>query len=197
MASAARKARVVRETKETSVTVEVNIDGTGNARAKTGIPFIDHLIVSVSKHSMIDISLAGKSNDGIVHHLAEDVAIALSQTIDKALGDRSRIVRFGSAMVPMDEALAYVAIDLVKRQYHKADLKLERDNIEGVPREDLDHFVRSLLQNLNACTHMIVEYGDNDHHKVEAALKAFALALRAAASTDAKRKGVPSTKGAM
>jgi imidazoleglycerol-phosphate dehydratase len=197
MASAARKARVVRETKETSVTVEVNIDGTGNARAKTGIPFIDHLIVSVSKHSMIDISLAGKSNDGIVHHLAEDVAIALSQTIDKALGDRSRIVRFGSAMVPMDEALAYVAIDLVKRQYHKADLKLERDSIEGVPREDLDHFVRSLLQNLNACTHMIVEYGDNDHHKVEAALKAFALALRAAASTDGKRKGVPSTKGAM
>jgi imidazoleglycerol-phosphate dehydratase len=197
MASAARKARVVRETKETSVTVEVNIDGTGNARAKTGIPFLDHLIVSVSKHSMIDISLAGKSNDGIVHHLAEDVAIALSQTIDKALGDRSRIVRFGSAMVPMDEALAYVAIDLVKRQYHKADLKLERDSIEGVPREDLDHFVRSLLQNLNACTHMIVEYGDNDHHKVEAALKAFALALRAAASTDAKRKGVPSTKGAM
>ena len=197
MASAARKARVVRETKETSVTVEVNIDGSGNAKAKTGIPFIDHLIVSVSKHSMIDISLAGKSNDGIVHHLAEDVAIALSQTIDKALGDRSRIVRFGSAMVPMDEALAYVAIDLVKRQYHKADLKLERDSIEGVPREDLDHFVRSLLQNLNACTHMIVEYGDNDHHKVEAALKAFALALRAAAGTDAKRKGVPSTKGAM
>ena len=197
MASAARKARVVRETKETSVTVEVNIDGTGNARAKTGIPFIDHLIVSVSKHSMIDVSLTGKSNDGIVHHLAEDVAIALSQTIDKALGDRSRIVRFGSAMVPMDEALAYVAIDLVKRQYHKADLKLERDSIEGVPREDLDHFVRSLLQNLNACTHMIVEYGDNDHHKVEAALKAFALALRAAACTDAKRKGVPSTKGAM
>ncbi|MGI0004901.1 MAG: imidazoleglycerol-phosphate dehydratase [Nitrososphaera sp.] len=197
MASAARKARVVRETKETSVTVEVNIDGSGNARAKTGIPFIDHLIVSVGKHSMIDISLTGKSNDGIVHHLAEDVAIALSQTIDKALGDRSRIVRFGSAMVPMDEALAYVAIDLVKRQYHRADLKLERDSIEGVPREDLEHFVRSLLQNLNACTHMIVEYGDNDHHKVEAALKAFALALRAAAGTDAKRKGVPSTKGAM
>lgn len=197
MASAARKARVMRETKETSVTVQVNIDGGGNAKAKTGVPFIDHLIVSVSKHSMIDISLTGKSNDGIVHHLAEDVAIALSQTIDKALGDRSRIVRFGSATVPMDEALAYVAIDLIKRQYHRADLKLERDSIEGVPREDLEHFVRSLLQNLDACTHMIVEYGDNDHHKVEAALKAFALALRAAAGADGKRKGVPSTKGAM
>jgi imidazoleglycerol-phosphate dehydratase len=196
-AAAARKARVARETKETSVTVEVNIDGSGNTKVKTGLPFIDHLIVSIGKHSMIDISLAGKSNDGIVHHLAEDVAIALSLTIDKALGDRSKIVRFGSAMVPMDEALAYVAIDLVKRQYHKADLKLERDGVEGVPKEDLEHFVRSLLQNLNACTHMVVQYGDNDHHKVEAALKAFALALRAAAGIDSKRKGVPSTKGAM
>jgi imidazoleglycerol-phosphate dehydratase len=196
-AAAARKARVARETKETSVTVEVNIDGGGNTKVKTGLPFIDHLIVSIGKHSMIDITLSGKSNDGIVHHLAEDVAIALSQTIDKALGDRSRIVRFGSAMVPMDEALAYVAIDLVKRQYHRADLKLERDGVEGVPKEDLEHFVRSLLQNLNACTHMVVQYGDNDHHKVEAALKAFALALRAAAGIDSKRKGVPSTKGAM
>ena len=195
--AAARKARVSRETKETSVTGEVNIDGSGNTKIKTGLPFIDHLIVSVGKHSMMDISLVGKSNDGIVHHLAEDVAIALSQTIDKALGDRSRIVRFGSAMVPMDEALAYVAIDLVKRQYHKAELKLERDGVEGVPKEDLEHFVRSLLQNLNACTHMVVQYGDNDHHKVEAALKAFALALRAAAGIDGKRKGVPSTKGAM
>lgn len=195
--ASSRKARLVRETKETSVTVEVNIDGSGATKVNTGLPFIDHLITAVGKHSMIDIALTGKSNDGIVHHLAEDVAIALSQTIDKALGDRARITRFGSAMVPMDEALAYVAIDLVKRQYHRVELKLVRDGVEGVPREDLEHFVRSLLQNLNACTHMVVEYGDNDHHKVEAALKAFALALRAAAGIDAKRKGVPSTKGAM
>lgn len=193
----ARKARVERITKETAVTVEVNIDGSGNTKVKTGLPFIDHLITSIGKHSMMDITLAGKSNDEIVHHLAEDVAIALAQTIDKALGDRARITRFGSTMVPMDEALAYVAIDLVKRQYHKIDIKLERASIEGIPREDLEHFCRSLLQGLNACTHMVVEYGDNDHHKVEAALKAFALALRAAASVDDRRKGVPSTKGAM
>jgi imidazoleglycerol-phosphate dehydratase len=195
--SSARKARVERVTKETEVTVEVNIDGEGHTKVKTGLPFIDHLITAVGKHSMMDINLMGKSNDEIMHHLAEDVAIALAQTIDKALGDRARIVRFGNAMVPMDEALAYVAIDLVKRQYHKMDIKLERASIEGIPREDLEHFCRSLLQGLNACTHMIVEYGDNDHHKVEAALKAFALALRAAASIDGKRKGVPSTKGAM
>lgn len=195
--SSARKARVERVTKETEVTVEVNIDGEGHTKVKTGLPFIDHLITAIGKHSMMDINLMGKSNDEIMHHLAEDVAIALAQTIDKALGDRARIVRFGNAMVPMDEALAYVAIDLVKRQYHKMDIKLERASIEGIPREDLEHFCRSLLQGLNACTHMIVEYGDNDHHKVEAALKAFALALRAAASIDGKRKGVPSTKGAM
>ena len=197
MLAAVRKARIERVTKETSVTAEVNIDGNGTTKVKTGLAFIDHLITSIGKHSMIDITLTGKSNDGIVHHLAEDVAIALAQTLDKALGDRMKIMRFGSATLPMDEALAYVAIDLVKRQYQKVDLKLERASIEEIPREDLEHFVRSLLQNLNACTHMVVEYGDNDHHKLEAALKALALALRAAAGIDSRRKGAPSTKGAM
>lgn len=192
-----RKAKLERVTKETAVTVQVNIDGIGNTKVKTGLPFVDHLITSIGKHSMIDISLIGKSNDGIVHHLVEDVAIALAQAIDKALGTRSGVVRFGSAMVPMDESLAYVAIDLVKRQYLKVELKLERTSIEEMAKEDLEHFVRSFLQNLNACTHVVVEYGDNDHHKVEAALKALALALRTACGTDAKRKGVPSTKGAM
>jgi imidazoleglycerol-phosphate dehydratase len=195
--AAARKARIERVTKETAVTVQVNIDGTGKTSVKTGLSFIDHLVTAVGKHAMIDIALTGKSNDGIVHHLAEDVAIALAQTIDKALGDRERIARFGYALVPMDEALAYVSIDLVKRPYQKVELKLTRDSIEGVPREDLEHFARSLVQNLNACTHMIVHYGDNDHHKVEAALKAFAIALRMATSIDSRRKGVPSTKGAM
>ena len=197
MLAAVRKAKIERVTKETSVTAEVNIDGNGTTKVKTGLAFIDHLITSIGKHSMIDITLTGKSNDGIVHHLSEDVAIALAQTLDKALGDRMKIMRFGSATVPMDEALAYVAIDLVKRQYQKVDLKLERASIEEIPREDLEHFVRSLLQNLNACTHMVVEYGDNDHHKLEAALKALALALRAAAGIDSRRKGAPSTKGAM
>lgn len=193
----ARKARTERVTKETVVKVQVNIDGTGKTSVKTGLSFIDHLLTAIGKHSMIDITLNGRSNDGIVHHLAEDVAIALAQTIDKALGDRAKIARFGYALVPMDEALAYVSIDLVKRQYQKVELKLIRDSIEGIPREDLEHFARSLVQNLNACTHMIVHYGDNDHHKVEAALKAFAVAFRIATVIDSRRKGVPSTKGAM
>jgi imidazoleglycerol-phosphate dehydratase len=195
--AAARKARIERVTKETSVTAEVNLDGSGRTRVRTGLSFIDHLITSIAKHAMVDVTLSGKSNDGIVHHLAEDVAIALAQTIDKALGDRAGVRRFGYALVPMDEAAAYVTIDLVKRQYQNVQLKLSRDSIEGVPREDLEHFCRSLVQNLNACTHMVVHYGDNDHHKVEAALKAFAVALRMAVEMDSRRKGIPSTKGAM
>ncbi|TLY10054.1 MAG: imidazoleglycerol-phosphate dehydratase [Thaumarchaeota archaeon] len=197
MLVSSRRAKLERITKETAVTVQVNIDGTGKTNVKTGLSFIDHLVTSIGKHAMIDITVNGKSNDGIVHHLAEDVAIALAQTIDKALGDRTRIARFGYALIPMDEALAYVSMDLVKRQYQRMELRLTRDTIEEVPREDLEHFVRSLVQNLNACTHVIVHYGDNDHHKVEAALKAFAVALRMAISMDRKRKGVPSTKGAM
>jgi imidazoleglycerol-phosphate dehydratase len=193
----ARKAKLERVTKETAVTVAVNIDGTGKTKVNTGLSFIDHLITSIGRHAMIDITLSGKSIDGIVHHLAEDVAIALAQVIDKALGDRVRVRRFGYALIPMDEAAAYVTIDLVKRQYQNVQLKLERDSIEGVPREDLEHFCRSLVQNLNACTHMVVHNGDNDHHKVEAALKAFAVALRMAIEIDNRRKGVPSTKGAM
>ena len=184
-------------TKETAVTVQVNIDGTGKTNVKTGLSFIDHLVTSIGKHAMLDITVNAKSNDGIVHHLAEDVAIALAQTIDKALGDRTRIARFGYALIPMDDALAYVSIDLVKRQYQRMELRLTRDTIEGIPKEDLEHFARSLVQNLNACTHVIVHYGDNDHHKVEAALKALAVALRMATSIDRRRKGVPSTKGAM
>jgi imidazoleglycerol-phosphate dehydratase len=192
-----RTAKMERITKETSVTVEVNIEGSGKTTVKTNIPFIDHLITAIGKHSMMDIILTGKSNDGITHHLIEDVSIVLSQTIDKALYDRSQITRFGYAIVPMDESLAYVSIDLVKRQFCNIQLKLTRDVIEGIPREDLEHFVSSIARHLNACTHIIIEYGDNDHHKIESAMKAFAISLRMAASVDKKRKEVPSTKGAM
>jgi|SRR5919202_1948188 imidazoleglycerol-phosphate dehydratase len=186
-----------RVTKETSVIVEVNIDGTGKTIIQTGLPFYDHLVTSIGKHASIDIVLRAESRDRIEHHLVEDISIALSQTIDKALGDRSHIRRFGYAMIPMDESLAYVTIDLVKRQFYVIQLKLSRDTVEGIPREDLEHFVRSLAQNLNACTHIIVNYGDNDHHKIESVIKAFAVALRMAASIDQKSEGVPSTKGAM
>ncbi|HYZ51547.1 MAG TPA: imidazoleglycerol-phosphate dehydratase, partial [Nitrososphaeraceae archaeon] len=190
-------AKVERITRETSVTAEVKIGGSGKINVKTSIPFIDHLITAIGKHSMIDVNLMAKSNDDIVHHLVEDISITLSQAIDKALGDRSRIVRFGYAIVPMDESLAYVSIDLVKRQFCNIQLKLTRDYVEGIAREDLEHFVISLAQNMNACTHIIIEYGDNDHHKIECAIKAFAISLRMAANIDKNVEGVPSTKGTM
>jgi imidazoleglycerol-phosphate dehydratase len=193
-----RISKVKRATKETRVAVHVNIDGTGKTAVKTGLSFIDHLIVAIAKHSMIDISLTAISNDGILHHLVEDTSIALSQSIDRALSDRSRIRRFGHAVLPMDESLASVAIDLVKRQFYNMQLNLAAETVEGIPCEDLEHFVRSLIQNLNACTHIVVNYGDNDHHKIESAVKAFAVAFRMAASIDERRRdGVPSTKGAM
>ena len=125
--AAARKARIERITKETAVTVQVNIDGSGKTSVKTGLSFIDHLITAIGKHAMIDITLSAKSDDGIVHHLAEDVAIALAQAIDKALGDRARVRRFGYAILPMDEAAASVAIDLVNRAVAQKILeKLQR-----------------------------------------------------------------------
>jgi imidazoleglycerol-phosphate dehydratase len=177
--------------------VEVKIEGSGKVNVKTSLPFIDHLITAIGKHSMMDIDLMARSNDSIIHHLVEDISITLSQAIDKALGNRSQIVRFGYAIVPMDESLAYVSIDLVKRQFCNIKLKLTRDSVEGIAREDLEHFIISLAQNLNACTHIIIEYGDNDHHKIESAIKAFAISLRMAANIDKKMEGVPSTKGTM
>lgn len=192
-----RKASVKRATSETDISVSVSIDGTGRTSAGTGIRFIDHLIASLGKHAMMDLSVEARSNDGIGHHLVEDSAIALGQAIDEALGKREGIARFGSASVPMDESLADATIDLVRRPYWRLDLPLGRDSIEDVPREDLEHFFQSLLQNLNCCAHLSVRYGENDHHKAEAAIKSLAVALRGAAARDPRQGGVPSTKGSM
>ncbi len=194
---APRKASIKRNTKETSVSVSVNLDGSGKTSIKTGINFLDHLIISFGKHSMMDLNVVAKSNDGIEHHLIEDSAITIGQTIDKALSSRKGITRFSYASVPMDESLAEASIDLVKRPYWKLTLSIKRSKIEDVSKEDLEHFFQSLLQNLNSCIHLTVKYGDNDHHKVEAAIKSLAVALRNASTIDKKQKGIPSTKGSM
>jgi imidazoleglycerol-phosphate dehydratase len=192
-----RKSLIKRNTKETSITVSVNLDGAGKTDIKTGINFLDHLIVSFGKHSMMDLKVMAKSNDNIEHHLIEDTAITIGQAIDKALDSRSGITRFGVAAVPMDESLASASIDLVKRPYSKLILLIKRNKIEDVSKEDLEHFFLSLLQNLNSCIHLTVQYGENDHHKVESAIKSLAVALRYAISLDTKQKGIPSTKGSM
>jgi len=192
-----RTAKINRETKETSIKAAVNLDGTGKISVQTGISFLDHLITSFGKHSMIDLTIKAKSLDNIEHHLIEDVAITIGTAIDKALGDRSGITRFSYASVPMDESLAETSIDLIKRPFNKITLLVKRTNIEGISKEDMEHFFVSLTQNLSSCIHVTVKYGENDHHKVEAAIKSLAVAFRLASSPDKKQKGVPSTKGAM
>ena len=193
----ARKSSIKRETKETSVSVQTNLDGGGKISVKTGIDFFDHLITSFATHSMLDLTVKAKSNDNILHHLIEDVGIAIGAAIDKALGTRTGIARFSYASVPLDESLAEATIDLVRRPYHKINLSIKRAQIEGMSKEDIEHFFTSLAQNLNSCIHLNVKYGENDHHKVEAAIKSLAVAFRIAASIDKKQKGIPSTKGSM
>ena len=192
-----RTSTIKRTTKETDVSASVNLDGTGKISVNTGISFLDHLITSFAKHSMMDLQVKAKSRDKIEHHLIEDTAIAIGSAVDKALGNRAGITRFSFASVPMDESLAEVSLDLVKRPFHKVDLKIKRNNIEGMSKEDIEHFFQSLTQNLNSCVHISVKYGENDHHKIESAIKSLAVALRIASSADKKQKGIPSTKGAM
>ena len=192
-----RTSKINRETKETNIKATVNLDGAGKTSIQTGISFLDHLLTSFAKHSMIDLTVKAKSLDNIEHHLIEDVGITIGAAIDKALGNRSGITRFSYASVPMDESLAETSLDLVKRPYSKITLSIKRNSIEGISKEDIEHFFKSLTQNLNVCVHVTVKYGDNDHHKIEAAIKSLAVAFRNASLSDKKQKGVPSTKGAM
>ena len=193
----ARSTTLKRETKETSINIQVNIDGSGKTSVNTGIDFFDHLITSFGKHSMIDLVVKAKSNDGIAHHLIEDTGIAMGAAIDKALGNRTGITRFSYSSIPMDESLAETSIDLVRRPYGKISLQIKRSQIEGMSKEDIEHFFSSLIQNLNSCIHINVKYGENDHHKIESAIKSLAVAFRIAADKDKKQKGIPSTKGSM
>ena len=192
-----RIASVSRSTSETTIKINVNLDGEGRAQITSGLKFLDHLITTFCKYSLVDIEAEVKSNDSILHHLIEDIAICIGQGLDKALGNRARIMRFGYAIVPMDDSRSNSAIDLVRREFSKFELKLERKEVEGIAKEDIEHFFRSLLQNLVACTHILVEYGKDDHHKLESAMKSFAIAFRNAATIDQRRKGVPSTKELM
>ena len=193
-----RTAEVARKTKETDISVRVTIDGTGRSDARTGVAFLDHMLDSLTTHSLMDVTVRAKGD--LQHHIVEDVAITLGKAIGKALGDRVGIRRFGDAVVPMDDGLALAAVDLVKRPYSAVDLKLERVMLEDAPREDLEHFFGSIAQALEATIHIKVLDGSNDHHKFEAAVKAFALALREATAPDprrAKTGAPPSSKGSM
>jgi imidazoleglycerol-phosphate dehydratase len=188
-----RTDEVYRKTRETEVTVKVNLDGEGNSSIETGVPFLDHLLTSFATHSLIDITAKVKGD--LKHHATEDLAIGLGEALRKALGNSEGINRFGHAAVPMDCSLAFSAVDLVKRPYSKIDLKLHGKQIEGMATEDIHHFFETLATSLGANIHLWVEYGNNDHHKAEAAIKALALSMKYAVTMDPRRKGIPSSKG--
>jgi len=188
-----RVEEVYRKTKETEVKAKVNLDGEGKAVIDSGVPFLDHMLTSLATHSLIDIEASVKGD--LVHHCIEDLAISLGEALNKALGTRVGITRFGNAAAPMDCSLAFAAVDLVKRPYFKIDLKFRGRKVEDMQTEDINHFYESLTNSLQANIHMFVMYGSNDHHKAEAATKALALSLRQAVAVDPRRKGVPSSKG--
>jgi imidazoleglycerol-phosphate dehydratase len=190
-----RTDEVYRKTRETEVTVKVNLDGEGKIEVETGVSFFDHLITSFATHSLID--LTSKVKGDLKHHAIEDLAIGLGEALNKALANREGITRFGYAAVPMDDSLAFAAIDLVKRPYAVIDLKLRGKKIEDMATEDIVHFFETLATSLSANIHVWVQYGGNDHHKAEAAIKALALAFKQAIALDPRRKGIPSSKGAI
>ncbi|MDJ0269119.1 MAG: imidazoleglycerol-phosphate dehydratase HisB [Aigarchaeota archaeon] len=190
-----RAARMERKTAETSIEAEVNLDGKGVYSVATGIKFLDHMLATLSKHSLIDINLRAEGD--LRHHIIEDVGIVLGRALSEALGERRGIKRFGYAITPMDEALALAAVDLVKRPKPVIRLRTKLDAVEDIPVSELAHFLESFATSLEAAVHVRVLAGGDDHHKVEAAFKALALALRQAIEQDPRRVGVPSTKGSM
>lgn len=192
-----RTAELSRSTSETTVSVTVNIDGAGRADVQTGIGFLDHLLTALAKHSGVDIALRCTGDLHIDdHHTAEDCALTLGATLDKALGERRAFARFGSAYAPLDEALARGVVDLSGRPFSVVNLGLTRDALGGLSCENIPHFIASLAIALRAAIHVEVLYGSNDHHRAEAAFKALALALRTAVARSADNS-VPSTKGAL
>ncbi len=191
-----RKASLSRETKETQISCAVNLDGTGKYNVSTGIKFFDHMLELFSKHSLIDLTLTANGDvDVDDHHTVEDVAIVIGKCVDKALGDKAGINRYGTSYVPMDESLARCVIDLSGRGHCVFHAEFSRPKVNDLSTEMIEHFFKSMAENLRANIHVELVYGKNNHHRSEAIFKSFALALREAVSLNPRIVGVQSTKG--
>jgi imidazoleglycerol-phosphate dehydratase len=193
----ARKAEITRETKETKVRLSLDLDG-GHAKVSTGVGFLDHMLELLARHGRLGIDLEAKGDlETGAHHTTEDVGICIGQAIDEALADRAGIRRYGSALVPMDEALGECAIDISGRPFCAFDADLPDVSIAGFDAELAEEFFRAVANNAKLTLHIWVRSGSNAHHMVEASFKAFARALREAVSIDPDETGVPSTKGTL
>ncbi len=192
-----RQASVERRTLETRISLELNLDGSGQAEIGTGIGFLDHMLTALAKHARFDLRLQCEGDLEVDdHHTAEDCALALGQALDQALGERRGIARFGSAYAPLDEALARVVVDLSGRPCAVVELGLTREMIGEIAAENLTHVFVSLAMAGRMALHVDLLRGQNDHHRAEAAFKALALALRQAVALDGS-SSVPSTKGVL
>lgn len=194
-----RTGEIRRTTKETDLHVRVNLDGRGEASVRTGIGFLDHMLEALARHALLDLVVEARGDlhvDG--HHTVEDTGIALGLALERALGDRAGIRRYADALVPLDEALVRAVVDVSGRPYLAYDIEIAKWQMLG----DFDvfltpEFFRALVLNAGLTVHMDLIRGDNPHHIVEAAFKAFARALDGATSLDPRVTGVPSTKGAL
>jgi imidazoleglycerol-phosphate dehydratase len=193
-----RSARVQRTTKESDVLVELDVDGTGRTDIDTGVPFFDHMLEQLGKHGGLDLTVRTKGDLHVdAHHTVEDTSLAVGQALREALGDKAGIRRFGDSLVPLDEALVQVAVDLSGRPYLVHD---EPEIVELIGSYDTTltkHIFESLVASAQICVHVRVLSGRNAHHVVETEFKAFARALRDAAALDPRVVGIPSTKGTL
>ncbi|CAI5739091.1 unnamed protein product [Peronospora destructor] len=194
---ATREANISRVTKETSISVKLSLDGTGKSEVSSGIGFLDHMLTALAKHSRFDLELECKGDIWIDdHHTTEDCALTLGEAFDAALGDRAGIARFGSACVPLDEALSRAIVDISSRAHSEINLQLVRPSVGKLSCEMITHFFESFASAARLTLHVDVLRGRNDHHRAEASFKALAVALRTAVKYDATA-GVPSTKGVL
>jgi imidazoleglycerol-phosphate dehydratase len=188
-----RVAAVKRETKETNVSLELNIDGSGQWEMNTGIRMFDHLLAQLAQHGIFDIKISATGSDQ--HHLVEDVALCLGGAFGEALGEKRGIVRMGDAVVPMDDALVVVALDISGRGYTVLDLPFTDNDMDGFPTDLIRHFLESFASKARLNLHVRINYGINDHHKAEALFKALGRALDTATRIDERISGeLPSTK---
>ena len=194
--SQARKAEITRETRETQISISLNLDGTGARDISTSIPFLDHMLELFARHSLIDLKVRAKGDREVDdHHLVEDLGIVLGDCIDRALGDRRGIRRYGFFILPMDEALTRVALDLSGRPYLVYSIKNDRDFVGQFDIRLVEEFFRSVCNQVKMNLHILNEYGDENHHIVESVFKAFARAMRMAVEHDPRDEGIPSSKG--
>ncbi|OAN66782.1 imidazoleglycerol-phosphate dehydratase HisB [Magnetospirillum moscoviense] len=194
-----RRATIERKTNETSIGVTIDLDGTGSYSVDTGIGFLDHMLEQLSRHSLIDLTVNADGDLHIdAHHTTEDAGIAIGQAVAQALGDRKGITRYGQALIPMDETLTRVAIDLSNRPYLVWRVDFGRDKLGDMDTELFKEWFQAFAQAAGATLHVECLYGENNHHIVESCFKALARALRQAIEIDPRKAdAVPSTKGVL